>query len=188
MSDGKPIEVLGISGSLRQDSFNTAALRAARELAPDDMHIRIRTLEDIPVYNADVEAEGYPAPVEALRSAISAAGAVLFATPEYNASIPGVLKNAVDWVSRPPEQEFEGKPIAIMGASPGRLGTARAQSHLRQCFVSLDGKVLNGPEIMIAGAGDVFDDDGRLIDASTRERIAKMLEALAAWTRRMGRD
>jgi chromate reductase len=188
MSNGKPIEMLGISGSLRQDSFNTAALRAARELAPEDVRLRIRTLEDIPVYNEDVRLEGYPESVEALRSAIGAADAVLFATPEYNHSIPGVLKNAVDWASRPPEQPFQGKPIAIMGASPGRLGTARAQSHLRQCFVSLDGMVLNGPEILIGTAGDVFDDDGRLTDASTRERIAKMLEALAAWTRRIGQD
>ena len=184
MSDEKPIEVLGISGSLRKKSFNTAALRAAQELAPDGMRIHLRTLEDIPAYNEDLREEGYPEPVQTLRSAIAAADAVLIVTPEFNYSIPGVLKNAIDWASRPPQQPFDAKPVAIMGASPGRLGTARAQYHLRQCFVYLNAMVLNRPEVMVAGASALFDSDGRLNDASTREHIAKMLEALLAWARR----
>lgn len=187
MSDANPIDVLGITGSLRKSSFNTATLRAARELAPDGMTIRIRTLEDIPIYNDDVRAEGFPEPVRALRKEIVQADALLFATPEYNYSIPGVLKNAIDWASRPPEQPFEDKPIAIVGASPGRLGTARAQYHLRQCFVYLNGFVLNRPEVMIGGAGKAFDDSGRLTDTSTRDHLAKLLEALAAWSRRLER-
>ena len=185
MSDLTRINVLGISGSLRKDSFNTATLRAAQELTPDGMNIRIKTLEDIPVYNEDLRAQGYPAPVQTLRSEIADADAVLIATPEYNYSIPGVLKNAIDWASRPPEQPFDGKPIAIMGASPGRVGTARAQYHLRQCFVFMNGLVLNRPEVMVAGASSLFDASGRLTDEATREHVAKLLEALAGWARRL---
>ena len=185
MSDTTRINVLGISGSLRKDSFNTATLRAARELAPGGMHVDMRTLEDIPLYNDDVRDRGYPEAVQALRNQITKADAVLIVTPEYNYSIPGVLKNAIDWASRPPNQPFEGKPIAIMGASPGRLGSARAQYHLRQCFVFLNGLVLNRPEVMVAGAKSLFDASGRLTDEETRERIAKLLEALAGWVRRV---
>ena len=180
-----PLDVLGISGSLRKASFNTAALRAARDLAPDGMRLRIRTLEDIPIYNEDVRARGYPEPVQALRDEIAAADALLIVTPEYNYSIPGVLKNAIDWASRPPDQPFDGKPIAIMGASPGRLGTARAQYHLRQCFVALNALVLNRPEVMVAGASAIFDESGSVTDEATRGHIAKQLEALHAWVRRL---
>jgi chromate reductase len=185
MSTPRLIKVLGISGSLRKKSFNTAILRAARELAPDGMQIHMRGLEDIPLYNDDLREAGYPGPVLAFRREIADADAVLIATPEYNYSIPGVLKNAIDWASRPPDQPFEGKPVAIMGASPGRLGTARAQYHLRQCFVFLDSLVLNRPEVMVGSAHTVIDDRGRLNDESTREHVAKLLEALGAWTRRL---
>jgi chromate reductase len=185
VNEANGIDVLGISGSLRKGSYNTAALRAAQELAPSGMRVRIRTLEDIPPYNDDVYTQGYPDSVQALRTEIADADALLVATPEYNTSIPGVLKNAIDWVSRPPEQPFAGKPIAIVGATPGRLGTARAQSHLRQCFVSLNGLVLNRPEVMVAGAGSIFDDSSRLIDESTREYIARLLDALARWVRKV---
>lgn len=185
MSKANGIDVLGISGSLRKASYNTAILRVARELAPAGMRIKIRTLEDIPAYNEDLWTEGYPGPVQALRRQIADADAVLVATPEYNTSIPGVLKNAIDWVSRPPDQPFDGKPIAILGATPGRLGTARAQSHLRQCLVSLNGLVLNRPQVMAAGAGSIFDDSGRLTDESTREHIAKLLDALARWIQKV---
>ena len=184
MTEHTRLEVLALSGSLRKASFNTALAQAARELAPGNMDIRLRTLEDIPVYNDDVRAEGYPAPVQALREEIAGADAVLIATPEYNYSIPGVLKNAIDWASRPPDQPFEGKPVAIMGASPGRIGTARAQYHLRQCFVFLDSRVMNRPEVMVGGAHQHFDDDGRLTDESTREHVTKMLAAFDAWIRR----
>ena len=185
MSDDARIEVLGLSGSLRKHSFNTAILRAAAELAPKEMRIRVRTLEDIPVYNEDLRAEGYPEPVLALREEIAGADAVLIATPEYNYSIPGVLKNAIDWASRPPDQPFEGKPVALMGASPGRIGTARAQYHLRQCFVFLDSRVMNRPEVMVSGANKLIDENGRLADDATRQHIEGMLEAFAVWCRKM---
>jgi chromate reductase len=178
------INVLGFAGSLRQASFNRAALRAAIELAPEGMTVETFDLAPIPVYNEDVKQQGFPPPVQKFRDKIRAADALLIVTPEYNYSIPGVLKNAIDWASRPPEQPFEGKPIAIMGASPGRLGTARAQYHLRQCFVFLNGLVMNKPEVMIGGAPQMFDDQLKLTDEATRDFVAKLLVSLADWTRR----
>ena len=132
------INVLGFAGSLRQGSYNKMALRAAIELAPAGMTIETFDLAPIEPYNEDVKQRGFPPPVQEFREKIRAADALLIVTPEYNYSIPGVLKNAIDWASRPPEQPFNGKPIAIMGVSPGRLGSARAQYHLRQCFVFLN--------------------------------------------------
>jgi chromate reductase len=178
------ISVLGIAGSLRQGSYNRAALRAALELAPAGMAIEVFDLAPIQPYNEDVKQQGFPPPEREFREKIRAADALLIVTPEYNYSISGVLKNAIDWASRPPDQPFDGKPIAIMGASPGRLGTARAQYHLRQCFVFLNGLVMNRPEVMIAGAPQVFDDQLRLIDQPTREIIGQLLVALVDWTRR----
>lgn len=173
------IKLLGISGSLRKGSFNTALLRAAQELAPDGMTIETADISEIPLYNDDVrEQQGYPAPAQTLREQIRDADAVLISTPEYNYSIPGVLKNAIDWASRPPEQPFDGKIVGIMGASPGRLGTARAQYHLRQCFVFLNSTVLNKPEVMVAGAANVIK-DGKLTDDATREFVGNLLTALA---------
>lgn len=172
------IKVLGISGSLRKDSFNTALVRAAQTLAPDGLSVEIADLSAIPLYNEDVRDMGYPQPVQALRNQIRDADAVLIATPEYNYSIPGVLKNAIDWASRPPEQPFAGKVVGIMGASPGRIGTARAQYHLRQCFVFLNSTVLNKPEVMVGGAGQVFK-DGKLIDDATRGFVSDLLKAIA---------
>ena len=176
------IKVLGISGSLRQDSWNTAALKAAMELAPPGMQIEHALIADIPLYNEDVRVQGFPAPVERLREQIRRADALLIVTPEYNYSVPGVLKNAIDWASRPPEQPFAGKPMAIMGASPGFTGSARAQYHLRQMFVFLDALILNRPEVMIASAHERFDASGRLVHEPTREIIGKLLTGLAAWT------
>jgi len=181
------LKVLGISGSLRKSSFNTATLRAAQELAPEGMSLSIYPIGDIPLYDDDIRAAGYPAPVQALRGAIKGADAVLLATPEYNYSTSGVLKNAIDWASRPPEQPFDGKPVAIMGASAGVLGTARAQYHLRQIFVFLNGHVLNKPEVMIGGAGNRFDSDGKLTDEATRGFIKAQMEALRDWTLRLRR-
>ena len=178
------ITVLGVAGSLRQKSYNRAALRAAIELAPADMTIETFDLAPIQPYNEDVKQQGFPPPVQELREKIRAADALLIVTPEYNYSIPGVLKNAIDWASRPPDQPFEGKPIAIMGASPGRLGSARAQYHLRQCFVFLNGLIMNRPEVMIAGAPQMFDEQGRLTDQPTRDFIGQLLVALAEWTHR----
>ncbi len=185
MSDSGSVRILGISGSLRRGAFNTSALRAAQELAPQGMTIDLLGIGDIPLYNEDVRAQGFPPAVEALRQRIKAADGLLFATPEYNYSVPGVLKNVIDWASRPPEQPFDGKPIAIMGASGGVLGTARAQYHLRQCFIFLNGHVMNRPEVMIGQAGSKFDAEGKLTDQPTREFLAGMLTALKAWTLRM---
>ena len=182
------ITVFGISGSLRRGSYNTAALRAAAELAPPGMRIEtFDRLREIPPYDEDVRQQGFPPAVADLRARIKAADALLIVTPEYNYSVPGVLKNAIDWASRPPEQPFDGKPIAIMGASPGAIGTARAQYHLRQSFIFLNGLVLNRPEVMIANANQCFDDQGRLTDEKTREFIQALLVALKDWTERLRR-
>ncbi|HEV7369236.1 NADPH-dependent FMN reductase [Arenibaculum sp.] len=181
MPESKPIQILGISGSLRADSYNSAALRAAAGLMPDGTTMATFDIGPIPLYNEDVRQEGLPEAVQALRERIRAADGVLFVTPEYNYSIPGVLKNAIDWASRPPEQPFEGKPIAIMGASPGVLGTARAQYHLRQCFVFMNGLVMNRPEVMIGQVGTKFDADGRLTDEGTAEHLRKFLVAFRDW-------
>lgn len=183
MADPSSIRVLGIAGSLRRASFNAAALRAAQELAPAGMTIDIYDrLGDIPLYNEDSRGEqAFPPAVQDLRARIKAADALLIATPEYNYSVPGVLKNAIDWVSRPPEQPFDRKPIAIMGASPGALGTARAQYHLRQVFIFLNGLVMNRPEVMISQASTRFDAEGRLTDEKTREFLQAFLVGLKDW-------
>jgi chromate reductase len=180
------LKVLGICGSLRKGSYNLAALHAAVEAAPEGMSIEVGPwLGDIPLYNGDVQAEGFPAPVTALAEKIRAADAVLFASPEYNYSIPGVLKNAIDWLSRLPEQPFAGKPVGMIGASMSILGGARAQYHLRQTFVFLDALPMNKPEIFIALAQNKFDADGKLTDDQTRGFIRANLEALARWTRKV---
>ena len=145
MSNTQDMRILAISGSLRRESLNTAALRAARDLAPAGTAVEVHTLREVPPYDEDVRVEGLPEPVQRLRAAIGEAAAVLICTPEYNYSVPGVLKNAIDWASRPPDQPFDGKPVAIMGVSPSHLGTARAQYHLRLVFVFLNGLVLNRP-------------------------------------------
>lgn len=182
MSD---LTFLGISGSLRARSYNTALLRTAVELAPAGVRIEPFGLAEIPIYNEDVREGGFPPPVEALRERIRAADALLIVTPEYNYSIPGVLKNAIDWASRPPTQPFEDKPIALMGASPGMLGSARAQYHLRQSFVYLNAHILNRPEIMVGSASTRFDDHLRLTDDNTREMIINLLTGLRDWTLRL---
>src|SRR5215475_12681172 len=184
MSDGGTVNILGIAGSLRRGSFNAATLRAAQELVPSGMTIEAFDIAPIPAYNEDVRQQGFPAPVEELRTRIKAADGLLIVTPEYNYSIPGVLKNAVDWASRPPEQPFDGKAIGIMGASGGTLGTARAQYHLRQCFIFLNGHVMNRPEVMIPQAQNKFDADGRLTDQQTRDFVAAHLAAFKAWVLR----
>lgn len=181
----KPIHILGISGSLRKSSLNTAALRAAQALTPPGTTFDIADLSDIPMYNGDVHEQGYPPSVQTLRAQIAAADAVLIATPEYNYSIPGPLKNAIDWASRAPNQPFDGKPLAFMGATVGGLGTSRAQYHLRQVCVYLNAHVLNKPEVMISAANTRFSQDGKLTDEATAEQIQKLVQALAEWTRRL---
>lgn len=174
------MRVLGFSGSLRRQSYNSALLRAAQELAPHGMEIEIYDLAPIPMYNDDVRMAGYPPEVARLREAIRAADALLIASPEYNRSVPALLKNAIDWASRRPDQPFKDKPIAIMGVSNGALGAAFANYHLRQIFVYLDARMLNGPEVMIGNAKAKFDDNGRLTDEPTRTFVAAHLERLSA--------
>ena len=179
------ITILGIAGSLRKASYNRGALRAAQEVAPPDAKIEIFDLNGIPIFNQD-EDKRPPERVTELKKRIRAADAILICTPEYNYSIPGGLKNAIDWASRPyGDSAWEGKPVAIMGATPGMLGTARAQYHLRQCFVFLNMRPLNRPEVMIGNASERFDQQGNLTDHDTREHIKKLVEALVKWTRQL---
>ncbi len=180
-----PLRFLSISGSLRKGSLNSAALRAVQALAPAHVTIDIADIGDIPIYNDDVRTAGYPPAVEAFRTKIAAADAIIFATPEYNYSVPGVLKNAIDWASRPPSQPFDGKPVAIMGASPGAIGTARAQYDLRKMMVFLNAFPINKPEIMIGAAGSKFNDKLELTDEQTRDFLKQMLTSLESWTRKL---
>lgn len=179
------LTILGIAGSLRKDSFNRAALRAAQTLVPEGATLELFDLNGIPPYNQDKETQP-PEKIVQLKARVRAADAILFATPEYNYSIPGVLKNAIDWASRPyGDSAWEGKPVAVMGASPGSLGSARAQYHLRQVFVFLNMYPLNRPEVMIGRVDERCDAQGNLTDKDTCEHIRKLLEALVAWTRQI---
>lgn len=179
------LNILGISGSLRKGSWNTAALRALTELLPADASLTIAEIGDLPLMNQDLEQGGkFPATVERLRAEIAAADALIFATPEYNASIPAPLKNAVDWASRPPNA-LAGKPAAIIGVSPGALGTSRAQYPLRHTLGVLTVQLLAQPEVFIGGGGQKFDDAGKLTDAGTREFLGKMLTAFIAFAGRV---
>lgn len=187
MSEAKDITVLAICGSLRKGSYNMAALRAAIELKPPGMTIALADIAAFPLYNEDVRVEGFPPPVATLRRQIKEADALLFVCPEYNYSMSGVLKNAIDWASRPPDQPFAGKPAAIMGAAAGMAGGARAQSDLRRSCVFLDIHPINKPEVLIGQAQTKFDASGRLTDEAARGFIRDMLAALADWTRRIGK-
>jgi chromate reductase, NAD(P)H dehydrogenase (quinone) len=177
------VKVCGIAGSLRRSSYNRSLLRAAAELAPEGMTIALfDRLGDVPLYNADVEARGDPEAVVALKSAIREADALLIATPEYNYGVPGVLKNAIDWASRPPSGSvLAGKPTALLGASPARTGTARAQLALRQSLVFTQTPVLLGPEALFGEAQKKFAEDGTLSDEPTRKLLRAHLERLLAW-------
>lgn len=177
--------VLGIAGSLRAGSFNRALLRLAVELAPQGMTITPFDLIDVPLYNGDVEDRGDPAPVTALKEAIRAADGVLIATPEYNYGIPGGLKNAIDWASRPPGKSLlVGKPTAVIGASTGPGGTIRAQAALRQSLVATATPVLVGPELYVVRAHEKIDADGKVTDETTRKVLGKVLAAFATWIER----
>jgi chromate reductase len=182
-----PITILGIAGSLRKQSCNRGLLRAARELAPEGVTLETFEIHAIPLYNQDDDTDQTrPGIVVDLKARIRAADAILFATPEYNYSIPGGLKNAIDWASRPSGQgAWTGKPVAVMGASPGAQGTSRAQYHLRQCFVFLDMHAVNKPEVMIGMSGQRFDEHGNLTDERSRQAVQDLVAALAALTRRM---
>lgn len=189
MASRVPLVVCGIAGSLRKASYNRALLRAAQELAPAAMEIRIfERIGELPHYDEDVEKEGDPEPVEALKRAIAEADALLIATPEYNQGVPGLLKNAIDWASRPERRSvLAKKPTAIFGASIASTGTARAQSQLRQDLVLSDVPVLVQPEVLVYRAQEKFDAELRLTDEKTREYVRRLLAGLADWTRRLTR-
>jgi chromate reductase len=180
------IDVLGIAGSLREASYNRGLLRAAVSLLPEGMELEIYTLEGLPFYDADLEADGMPEPVQRFKERVAAADALLIATPEYSYSIPAVLKNALDWASRPPHNVLTEKPIALMGASVGPYGTVRAQLHLRQIFAYSGSFVLPKPDVYVVRAEERFDGEGNLTDEETRQRVALLLQALAAWVDRLG--
>ncbi len=179
------IKVLAFAGSLRKGSYNKSLIRAAVELAPEGISIEIFDLEGIPTFNQDYEKDP-PQRVKEFKEKIRSADALLIATPEYNYSISGVLKNAIDSASRPKQgNPLDGKPVAIMSASTGRLGGARAQYHLRQTFVFLDMQPVNRPEVMLADAAHNVDAEGKLTNDDTRKLIRQLLEALALWTIRL---
>ena len=181
----RPLRFLGIAGSLRRGSYNRGLIRTAVELAPDGITVEPYTLDDVPFYNGDLEAEGDPEPVVRFKRAIGAADALLIATPEYNHCVPGVLKNAVDWASRPSGKcVLNRKPAAIMGCSPGLGGTIRAQHALRQSFVFTETHVMSQPEIKLPSATPLFDPSGRLTDENTRQHLKKFLDAFALWVKR----
>ena len=181
-------EVVALVGSLRRHSFNRGLLRAAQELKPESMRIVEASIASLPLYNEDVEREGDPSAVQAFKSAILEADAVLICTPEYNHSVPGVLKNALDWASRRygTASVLKGKPVAMMGAASGRFGTARAQLHLRQIFPYLDMRLMPQPELYLSEAGSKFDETGVLTDEPTREQVRALLESLLSWTKLVG--
>jgi chromate reductase len=184
----KLVTILGFAGSLRKDSYNKALLRAAVELLPTGAKLEIFDLEGIPPFNQDLEMQ-MPEKVKEFKMKIKTADAILIATPEYNYSIPGVLKNAIDWASRPyGDNSFEAKPVAMMSASIGILGGARAQYHLRQAFVFLDMYPINRPEVIVTFAPEKIDENGRLNDETSRKFIKELLENLVAWTRRLRKE
>ncbi len=179
------IKILGIAGSLRKGSYNKAALRAAQEETPDGVKFEIFDLKDIPLFNQDHE-DPLPDLVKIFKEKIIESDAILFSTPEYNGSVSGVLKNAIDWGSRPMgDNSWDGKPVAIMSVSPGMLGGIKAQYHLRHFFIFLDMHAINKPEVVIGRANKKFDEDGNLTDEDTRKRIRQLVEALIQWTSRL---
>jgi chromate reductase, NAD(P)H dehydrogenase (quinone) len=180
------IRILGFAGSLRRASYNRGLVRAAGELAPTGIAVEVFDLTDLPLYNQDVEDAGEPASVVAFKHAMARADALLVATPEYNHGIPGVLKNAIDWASRPRvTSPLRDKSVAVMGASPGTGSTARAQAQLREAFVFTGACVMPLPELLVGGAGEHFDRDGNLTDPTVRASLVDLLEALRAWTLRI---
>jgi chromate reductase len=180
-----PLRFIGFAGSLRAGSYNRSLLRAAGELLPEDVEMETFDIEGIPLYNDDLLKEA-PSRVRLFKDRIRASDAVLIVTPEYNYSIPRVLKNAIDWASRPyADNALAGKPVAVMSASTGMLGGARAQYHLRQSFVYLDMHPINKPEVIVTYAAKKFV-DGRLTDEKTREKVIALLATLRDWTIRLG--
>jgi NAD(P)H-dependent FMN reductase len=185
------ITIIGISGSLRSGSFNTALLRAAASMMPEDSELRIESIAGIPLYNGDDEAaRGVPDVVARLKDAIAAADGLLLVTPEYNNSLPGVAKNAIDWLSRPPSdiaRVFRGKPVAIAGASPGGFGTILSQNAWLAVFRTLGAQVWSGGRLLVSRAGNAIDNKGEITDAATRESIGKFIDGFVAHLRERAR-
>jgi chromate reductase len=182
---GQTFTILGIAGSLRKASYNRALLRAAQQLAPDGVQVETFELDGIPPFNQDEEANP-PGIVTELKSRIRAADALLLVTPEYNYSVPGVLKNAIDWASRPyGDSAWNDKPVALMGASMGPQGTSRAQYHLRQIFVFLNMHPISQPEVMVGNASQRFDANGNLVDETTKAHVVKSLKHLVQWAHQL---
>lgn len=172
------MNIVAISGSLRKDSFNTALLHNLQALAPEGVNIAIADISGLPFYNQDDEGT-YPAVAQVLKDKVASADGIIFATPEYNRSIPGVLKNAIDWISRPYGQNsFAKKPVLVAGVSVGKIGTALAQSHLRQILIHLDMQVIGQPEIYLGPAQGIFDTEGNITDEPTKDLLKKALEIL----------
>ncbi len=179
------LKILGFAGSLRDGSYNRALLRVAADLVPKDTKLDIFDLEGIPPFNQDLE-KSMPEKVKEFKAKIRAADAILIATPEANYTLPGVLTNAMNWASRPHgDNAFDGKPVAVMGATVGMLGTARAQYHLRQVCVFLDLHLLNKPEVFCNAFSDSFDQNGKLVDKRIQELISSQLSAFQSWTNRI---
>lgn len=180
------LNIVALSGSLRSKSYNHAALKAAASLAPAGMTIKIVDYSGIPLYNGDLQAQGFPASVEALRAEIAAADGLLIASPEYNFSVSGVLKNAIDWLSRTNPQPFKGKPTAILSATMGPLGGARSQYDLRKIIGGLEANVLTKPEVFIGACHTRFDEQGALNDEATRKIIGEQMVAFRSWILQLG--
>ncbi|UUO23605.1 NAD(P)H-dependent oxidoreductase [Colwellia sp. M166] len=178
----KVTKIVAISGSLRKASYNTAAIKAAMTFAPENCEIELLEISKIPLYDQELADSGTPEAVLTLAKKIHAADAIIFATPEYNYSISGVLKNTIDWLSRQQPQPFEGKPAAIITASMSFLGGARAHYHLRQIMIYLDVHFINKPEVMIASAHEKFDNNGQLTDNMTGEFLQQLVSALVTWS------
>ena len=182
-----PIKIVGLSGSLRKDSFNTGLLRTLNDILPAQVELEILDIGHLPLFNQDFESD-LPETVKELKAKIKAADAIIFSGPEYNYSLSGVLKNAIDWASRPyGDNSFAGKPAGIIGGSAGNTASARMQYHLRQIMVFLDMYPLNKPEIMIPMIQEKFDKQGKLIDEKTKEKLSEFIEALVAWTKKLNK-
>jgi chromate reductase len=182
---GNNLKILGFAGSLRKGSYNKSLLRSAAQLLPSETSLEIFDLSDIPPYNQDLD-NNMPPNVKEFKTKIRESDALLIATPEYNYSVPGVLKNAIDYASRPyGDNPFDDKPVAIMSASVGMIGGARAQYHLRQMFVFLNMHPVNVPEVIVTFASDKFDSDGNLLDDNTKKFLTQLLQNLSNWTRRL---
>lgn len=175
--------IVGIAGSLRRASFNAALLRAAAELVPTGVTLDIASIKDIPLYDGDLEAEqGIPAAVTALQGRIAAADGLLLVTPEYNNSLPGVFKNAIDWLTRPPAEiprVFGGKPVAVIGVTPGGMGTSFAQTAWLPVLRTLGTRAFFGKTLYVSGAGKIFSPEGKLTDDALRERLRGFIAAFA---------